>query len=495
MNPTKEKRSYRPLSGFFPDKQLSTEHIHKICHSTAPATASADIVTFVKNYRRTQKPAILSCISAGCPKPTIMKKFLLPFLLLSGSLSAQGFAVSNFTTSMAVAPNCFIDSSKVFGNGVLNQRIDYTYDNSRRLLKTDRNDTQTNQREIHSYLYDANDSVVQKTHAGGISVTTSTMMTRMTRNQQKLVVHDTVSYNTGAQYTLNAAATYSYDAAGLVTEITRSSYNGTWSLLNRLQITRNAAGKPTSELFMGWVNNAWANSSIKTTTYNSNGDFTDQEIQTWNTASSAWKNSSRSRVVYTGTHVDTFVVYTWNNAWVNFHRYTYSPAGAVDTVTIDYWDGQQWDGFNRYVRTWDQGRLTSVTEQKLISSWENAWKHEYLYDGKGNNTVTNIYAYNSPADPWVKIIVTDHHYTCFSTAGVAENSAGKATSYPVPTSGHLYFSTASPVKQGTVYGIKGELILGFEGSAVDLSQTGSGIYFVQLQLLDGSTSVVKAVRE
>ncbi len=127
--------------------------------------------------------------------------------------------------------------------------------------------------------------------------------------------------------------------------------------LNKLQYVRNGAGKVTSDLFQGWVGNSWVNSSQKTVTYYTNGDMIDQISQNWN--GSTWANQSRRHFAYTGAHVDTFTTYTWNNAWINGSRYTYSPAGAADTVTIETWNGTQWQKYQRFARTWSQSLMTS----------------------------------------------------------------------------------------------------------------------------------------
>src|SRR5690606_7937980 len=118
------------------------------------------------------------------------------------------------------------------------------------------------------------------------------------------------------------------------------------------------------------------------------------------------------------------------------------------------WDGQQWDGYNRFVRTWGQGKLLSVTEKKYNSAWESVWKHEYIYDAKGNHTGTNFYVYNTPDVPWVLLSYADHYYGC-STVGLSDQEAAQTKTYPVPSRSMLYFDAAQSVQSGKVYDASG----------------------------------------
>lgn len=427
---------------------------------------------------------------------TLRGKLLFPFLLLSGLASAQAFAVPDYTLSLNHAPNYLLDSTVVKGNstGSIMERISYTYDGNARLTGKNRRDLQMNQSEISTFNYDLNDSLVQKTYASGQSAPTLTALTVMTRNPAKRVAYDTISYSSGPQYTLNSASSYSYDSGGNLSEMEMHNYTGSWSPFNRRQYVRNGAGKITNALFQGWVNSAWENTTQNNSIYNGNNDLTDQVFQVWNTGSSSWTNLSRARFAYTGSHVDTFTTYSWSNGWMKNGRYTYSPAGAVDSVTIDSWNGAQWAGYKRYVRTWVQGKLTSVIEKGFTSSWENAWKYEYTYDVNGNNTVTSVYVYNTPSNPWVLLIVTTHYYT-MSTVGITEYRIRDTKIYPVPSAGMLYFDSALPVKSGTVYTAGGQEAIRFYGSSVDLASVVPGLYYVKLLLEDGSFRLVKAVRE
>lgn len=423
-----------------------------------------------------------------------MKKLFLPFLFLSGLVQAQGFSVSNYTLSQAQGANYLLDSTVVLGNGNLLERIKYAHDSRSRLVLKDFRNAQMNQSEVSTFNYDANDSLVQKSYASGQSAPTLTALTVMTRNQAKRIEYDTISYKSGPQYTLNSASSYSYDSGGNVVEIEAHFYNTSWAPSTRRQWTRNTAGKTTNILFQGWVNNAWGNINQNNFTYNSNNDLTDQIFQSWNSSSSLWTNFLRNRWTYTAAHVDTFTTYTWSNAWIKSSRYTYSPAGAIDSVTLDSWNGTQWQGYKRYVRTWSQGRLTSVIEKGFTNVWQNAWKHEYTYDSNGNNTVTNLSAYNTPSIPWVLLIVTNHYYSR-STVGIVEQMLNNTKTYPVPSQGMLYFDSVLPIKSGTVYTPDGVEAIHFQGTSVDLSSVMPAVYHVKLLLEDGTVRIVKAIRE
>ena len=426
-----------------------------------------------------------------------MKKFLLSFVFLSTFAQAQWYFVSDFTVSLAQASNSVLDSTIVSGvspSSLIQSNI-YTYDWHERLVKKNFYDVSANQHDLSTFAYDANDSLVKKTFASSLSVPSLTMETSMTRNVLKQAENDTVLYRSGSQYTLNNASIYNYDAGGNIVERVMDFYSGSWAPLNRRQYVRNSASKITNSLFQGWVNNAWENSNQSTTTYNGNNDMTDQIFQSWVTSSSSWKNSGRSRYAYTGSHLDTLTTYTWSNAWINSSRDTYSPAGALDSVTIENWNGTQWEGNVRYVRSWSQGKLTSVVVKQFSTTWENVHKFEYQYDSNGNHTTTNRSIYfTGGTSGWVLLIVTKHYYRP-STVGIAEHTLTNTKTYPVPTSGMLYFDTDLPINGGAVYTASGLEAIRFDGASVDLSLVTSGVYYVKLFMKDGNFKVVKAVRE
>lgn len=420
---------------------------------------------------------------------------LLSFLVIQSLASAQGFSIPNYTLSLDHATNYVLDSTVVKSNNTLSQKIKYTYDFRERLVNKHRRDDQANQIEITNFSYDINDSIVQQTYASGQSVPTLTSLTVMSRNTLKQTEHDTISYNSGSQFTVNTASSYTCDAAGYLIQLDRDAYNGSWAPLNHYEFQRNSAGKITYSLFQGWVNNAWENFTQSNTTYNSNNDITDRIFENWVTSSMSWKNNTRYRLAYTATHMDTFSVYTWNNAWINSSRYTYTPAGPLDTVTLDTWNGTAWEGYKRYIRTWASGRMTSVIEQGYTNSWNSAWKYEYIYDANGNHITTNVYAYNSPSNPWVLLIVSNHYYRT-STVGITERNINHDTKiYPVPSNSQLYIETSLPVRSGILYTSSGTEALQFQGSSVDLSSLTPGIYYIKLILEDGTSRLVKALKE
>ena len=422
-------------------------------------------------------------------------KLLLPFLFLSYLAQAQGYSMPDYTLSMGQAPNVILDSTVVSGNSSQSEKINYAHDSRERLVLKDRHYTQLNQKEVTTFNYDLNDSIVQKTFATNqSSVYTYTYLTVMSWNPAKQLAFDTVSTNSGSQYTLNTASSYSYDAGGNIIEIAMNSYYGYWTPSSRSQYIRNSAGKATNNLFQSWVNNAWENSSQNNSTYNSNNDLIDRVYQSWNTSSSSWKNLSRQRYAYTVLHVDTFTTYTWSNAWIKSVRYTYSPAGALDSVTKDTWNGSAWIGNKRYVRTWTQGRLMSVIQKGFNTIWQNEAKQEYAYDVSGNNTGTNFFTYDLPSDSWFLSLAINHYYR-MSTVGIAEHKLNDTKTYPVPSAGMLYFDSAVPVKSGTVYTSSGLEAIHFQGGSVDLSCVTRGVYYVKLLLEDGNVRVVKAIRE
>lgn len=423
-----------------------------------------------------------------------MKKIIFFFTLVILKLASAQTIVPNFTTCLERSSKFLLDSSVMYGNSTFAQRVVYTYDAKERLISVFRKDVQLNETERTTYNYDINDSLIKKEYGMLQSAPTSSNMTVWARNASKRISSDTVSYRTTSQYTPNTSTSFTYDANGNIIEAIQDYYSGTWDPLNRRIFQRNSLGKSTNILFQGIVNGNWENSSQTNLTYNANNNVTDEIYQTWVATSSTWKNGFRDQFNYTGNHLDMVTSSMWNNAWVNTIRFTYSPAGAIDSVTNESWNGTQWEGFKRYVRTWSQGKLTSLIEKGYTNQWGNAWKYEFVYDANGNHTHTNFYAYNSTNGTWGLLIEITHYFR-YSTVGLQEDHKLETKIYPVPSSDMLYFETELPIRNGSVFSSAGIEVKQFEGSSVNLNNLPSGIYFVKLRLENGNTSIVKAIKK
>lgn len=428
-------------------------------------------------------------------KTVLMKKLLLLLATTSAMGQTIGFVVPNYTLSQHLAPGCRVDSTIVTPNSAnVDERIVYAYDAGNRMVYKDRIQYTTNQREVNTWTYDVNDSLVQKTYASGSGVPSGTMLTRYTRNAANAIATDTILYSTGGPFAPNTVGDYVYDGSGRITEVTRRIYSTSWNNMNRLQYTYNGSGQLINTLFQGW-NNGWQNSVNTDFTYDGNGQITEVLSQNWNVSQSAWVNGNRTQYVYTGTHLDTLTRSNGSTGtWKDVYRFIYGPSGATDTVTYEFWNISQWEGFERYIRTWNQGRMTSVViEEWHSANWEKVWKHDYNINSQGNHVATDLSVYSGTS--WVLLIPTVHHVTCHSTVGLAAHTNSTAKVFPVPAEGEVWFSTASPVMHGALLNIQGETVTRFEGDKTDLTALPTGIYFARLELADGSTATGKVIRE
>jgi YD repeat-containing protein len=423
-----------------------------------------------------------------------MKKNLTLISLFISLFSVAQTIVPNFTTCLERSTKFLLDSSVMYGNSTFAQRVVYTYDAKERLISVFRKDVQLTETEKTTYNYDLNDSLIKKEYGALLSTPSLSNMIVWGRDASKRISSDTISYRTSAQYTPNTSTSFTYDVNGNILETTQDYYSGTWDPLNRRIFQRNSLGKATNILFQGIVNGNWENSSQTNLTYNVNNNVTDEIYQTWVAASSSWKNGFREQYTYTGNHLDMVTSYSWNNAWLNTIRYIYSPIGAIDSVTNESWNGTQWEGFKRYVRTWSQGKLTSLVEKGYTNQWGNAWKYEFVYDSNGNHTKTNFYSYNSTNNTW-DLLIEITHYFRYSTVGLREDHKLETKIYPVPSSDMLYFETELPIRNGSVFSSAGIEVKQFDGSSVNLNNLPDGIYFVKLRLENGNTSIVKAVKK
>lgn len=429
---------------------------------------------------------------------TINRSFKTITQILLLNLSCNVFAqeiVPNYTNSLAQTPSSLLDSSVVIGNSTIRQRIVYTYDSRERLIQRSNRDFAMVQTNQSNYVYDNNDSIIQNQYAAGTSVPTLTALTVISRNSLKQIEFDTVSYSSSGQYTLNNSSSYTYDAAGFLTERVISNYSGIWNLQSRRSYQRNSSGQITSAVFEGRVNGNWQNSTQSINSYNNNNALTEEVFQGWSTTNNVWNNSSRTRYAYTGTHIDTITRFTWNNTWNYVNRYTYSPAGATDTVTIHSRSGSVWQPFRRYIRNWSGNQqLLSIEEQGYTSNWQNAWKYEYNYDASGNNTRNVLYGATGGANPWALLSEVFHYYSQ-STLGIEEHNPIEFNCYPVPTSDQVYINSPLPIRNGSVYNASGRLVLQFEGEHFSLANQASGIYYLRTQTEQGFNISCKIIRQ
>lgn len=207
----------------------------------------------------------------------------------------------------------------------------------------------------------------------------------------------------------------------------------------KYNITYDAQGNWTNELWMLLSNSIWVNDYRNTATYDANGSLVSVFGESWE--QSAWVNSYRGTYVNDAHgYVLTELVEFWlNNAWVPSSRYTntYDASGNVLTWTAENYNAGVWTNASQYIFTYDaagrlieevgrnwtgtawvdadkgiysynsNGKILQETFQQFVNSqWVNTWQNIYSYDAGGNMI-------NELVQRWVSNAWTDYgRYTC-----------------------------------------------------------------------------------
>ncbi len=153
---------------------------------------------------------------------------------------------------------------------------------------------------------------------------------------------------------------------------TGSKISWFFSLLIFFILSINLSGqKIYSILGETWTSGTWLKSSLITYTYDGSGYLTNTLVQSWDIASSTWKNVSQT---------------------IN----TNNPDGTVNQSISQAWDGvSAWTNVLRATYTYNASKkpLTIVSEIWLVSIWMNSTKTINTYDGSG-------YLTNSLTQTW-----------------------------------------------------------------------------------------------
>jgi len=140
-----------------------------------------------------------------------------------------------------------------------------------------------------------------------------------------------------------------------------------------------------------WTNNAWANSSKITNTYDANGHLINTLIEDWNAEVSAWNNGFMfSHTPNTDGTVKETLSQAWeNNAWLDVQKtvYTYSPTKKVLTeMTQLLFEGTAMDFMkNTYTYNEIDSLATMVTQMvnPLTLELVNSLQETYTYNTDG----------------------------------------------------------------------------------------------------------------
>ena len=302
------------------------------------------------------------------------------------------------------------------------------------------------------------------------------------------------SWNASALIWVNVSQyVYANNTDGTANQITIQSWDGisAWNTTNRLTYTYNSSKKVLTELSELYLGSAWQNTSLKTNTYNVSGYLTNSLTQSWDIASSTYKNSAQANYTNNANGTPSQVInQTWNgvNAWTNSLRftYTYNASGKILTTVVDQWLSGNWVSLQKESNTYDgSGYLTNVLSQ-LWNSGTSNW---------GNNTQSN-YSNNTDGTPhqvinqsWDGIsawINSDRMTFTYSlTTGISElTNKADFTIYPNPAYDVINVKADININ-GSVYSITNQagmvLLKGKitnENTSIDISSLDNGIYFL-----------------
>ena len=81
--------------------------------------------------------------------------------------------------------------------------------------------------------------------------------------------------------------------------------------------------------------------------------------------------------------------------------------------------------------------------------------------------------------------------------GIVENYANVGTVYPNPFSNKIMLNTSSGVKSASISTVSGQIVLQImnPGESIETSHLNAGIYFIQIENLNGKTHVQKLIKE
>ena len=165
----------------------------------------------------------------------------------------------------------------------------------------------------------------------------------------------------------------------------------------------NAAGKETEKLLQGWNanDNSWTNLSRKTTTYNAEGNITEQLLE--RSQDGTWVNSRRRTWTWEmGELQPTETIgQIWSEAegsWINESRKTYAMGanGLWSGSIVEVWDATNGEWIND-VREAFMVDLNNNATTYTIQRWNGEWVSDYRsqYGYSAEQTTATLQRWNA----------------------------------------------------------------------------------------------------
>ncbi|MES2701265.1 MAG: T9SS type A sorting domain-containing protein [Bacteroidota bacterium] len=256
-----------------------------------------------------------------------------------------------------------------------------------------------------------------------------------------------------SSFTPNTQIVNFYDLGGNKTTELTQVYNaglGTYDYSARRQYAYSATNQLLTTTYSTWNGSAWVNNSMYTSSFDTSGNRTTQLFQMFNTATSAWTNT-------------TLQVFS-----------SFTAMQMPQMEVLQTWDtagGGTWKNSKQYTRTYNSfGQLTSMTG----ISWNPAGLWEF-----------------ASGDP-----MNRYYYATYTTASVTAvaNNGGEANVYPVPAQGMLNIDLTWKQAQSatiTIVDVQGRVIRNWETtegtqyhSSIAVDNFAAGTYMI---LINGTT--------
>jgi YD repeat-containing protein len=287
---------------------------------------------------------------------------------------------------------------------------------------------------------------------------------------------------------------YSYDLNNnKLTHLEQNWIAGAWVNKDLFTITYNSNNHESTHLSQKWIAGAWQNLNYYNYTFNASNKPISNLYKSWNTATSAWRDVSKSTFTYdinddiTYTLAESWYSNTWNNG-ANY-TYTYDINHNQLSVIAQSWNATfGWVNSSNNVKTYDaSNNIIFYLNQywnTSNSSWRRASTSSNNYDiNNFKKNITNKH-YDSSND--VNISAEDSTvYYYHSVVGLNELALKEKSIsvYPNPSNGILNIRSSNIINSIELYNNLGVLVSKPEimyNNQIDLSSLSKGMYFLKV---------------
>lgn len=250
---------------------------------------------------------------------------------------------------------------------------------------------------------------------------------------------------------------YTYNETGGLTEILSSGWNGTdWVNSTRLTYTLNDDNLVLLEEFSVWLmgDASWQVFTSNAYTYNAAGLETEVIYSQWNESQEVLIPEAKDVRTYDSMDrlaSEEFLFWDATQSdWINLYldSYEYDPAGNLAVVIYQYWD----EDAAEYVI---EGMEVSTFNNDYPS--ENIMSPEWHREFANHMILNSTYTEGSMGGDFEESI--DFFYTLFDVVSVKEASQNAFSVYPNPFRETIRFAGAEDVQRFTLYDLQGRVLL------------------------------------